>query len=67
MTARPTLRRIPLSDGWLKAGEVTVTMSTGQWDALLANAYEAGFILLELDDDERPVAAYQKAGGGAPS
>lgn len=61
MTARPALRAIPLSEGWLKAGEVTVTMSVGQWDLMLANAYEAGFILLELDDDERPVRAYQKA------
>jgi hypothetical protein len=58
---RPPLRPIPLANGWLVAGNVTVTMSVGQWDALLAASYEAGFILLELDDDERPVAAYQKA------
>jgi hypothetical protein len=61
VTSRPILRAIPLADGWLKAGEVTITMSVGQWDPTLANAYEAGFILLELDDDERPVRAYQKA------
>jgi hypothetical protein len=59
---RPELRAIPLEDGWLKSGEVTVTMSVGQWDSLLAASYEAGFVLLELDDDERPVRAYQKAG-----
>ena len=58
---RPELRQISLSDGWLKAGEVTVTMSVDQWDAVLANSYDAGFILLELDENENPVAAYQKA------
>lgn len=58
---RPDLREIPLADGVLKAGEVTVTMSIGQWDVFLANSYEAGFILLELDENEEPVAAYQKA------
>ena len=34
-------------------------MSTGQWDALLAEAYRRGHTLLELDDNERPVAAYR--------
>jgi hypothetical protein len=64
VSTRPALRPIPLADGWLKAGEVTVTMSTGQWDAVLQASYDAGFVLLELDEDERPVAAYQRAGGG---
>jgi len=61
LVTRPALRAIPLSEGWLKTGEVTVTMSAGQWDAFLAASYEAGCVLLELDDDERPVRAYQKA------
>jgi hypothetical protein len=39
---------------------VTVTMSIGQWDRFLAMAYEGGYTLLELDDNERPVAAYRK-------
>jgi hypothetical protein len=64
---RPDLRQIPLADGWLKAGEVTVTMSVGQWDSILAASYDAGFVLLELDDDERPVRAYQKVGQGEAS
>ncbi len=59
---RPELRAIPLADGWLKSGEITVTMSVGQWDALLAASYEAGFVLLELDENENPVRAFQKAG-----
>lgn len=64
---RPALRGIPLAEGWLKPGEVTVTMSRGEWDSLLAGAYEAGFILVELDHAERPVAAYQKAGEAVAS
>lgn len=67
MTARPPLRAIPLAEGWLKAGEVTITMSTGQWDATLAASYEAGFVLLELDEEERPVAAYQRASASGVS
>lgn len=56
---RPKLREIP--QPWLVEGEVTVTMSIDQWDPLLAAAYDEGFILLELDDDENPVNGYQKA------
>ena len=42
-----------------------ITMSPGQWDALLSTAYDRGWTLLELDDDERPVAAYSKDGDTA--
>ena len=59
---RPELHEVPLGEAWpLKAGEVTVTMSEGQWDWLLQAAYDGGFVLLELDVDERPVRAYQMA------
>lgn len=62
VVTRPTLRALPLVAAWpLRAGEVTITLSAGQWDAVLHASYDAGFILLELDDDERPVRAYQKA------
>jgi hypothetical protein len=37
-----------------------VTMSVGQWDMLLQGAYGRGWTLLELDDDEMPVAAYRR-------
>jgi hypothetical protein len=40
-------------------------MSTGQWDTLLRAAYDQGWVLLELDDDERPVAAYQRPDPGS--
>ena len=43
----------------LKPGQVTLTMSVGQWDALLQANYEMGGVLLELDWDENPVSAYQ--------
>jgi hypothetical protein len=62
---RPTLRQIPLSEAVpLKSGEVTVTLSVGQWDAALETYYDQGCVLLELDDDEIPVRAYQR---GRPS
>ena len=59
------LRPYPLADAQkaLAGGGqqgLMITMSSGQWDALLAAAYEQGWILLELDDDERPVRAYRK-------
>lgn len=58
---RPYLRQIPLEHALpIKRRQCYVTMSAGQWDTLLRAAYEVGFILLELDDEERPVAAYQK-------
>ncbi len=37
-----------------------ITMGIGQWDGLLSAAYAAGFILLELDENEMPVRAYWK-------
>ncbi len=61
---RPELRRIDLNDTMtaLLSGRpiLVVTMSKGQWDALLSVAYQQGHTLLELDADERPVAAYRK-------
>jgi hypothetical protein len=56
---RPILDSIPLSDA-IRPGRVTVTMSTGQWDELLNQGYLIGWTLLELDDNERPIAAYRK-------
>ena len=61
---RPPLQAIPLADV-LPLGSrpvVVVTMSAGQWDNVLANSYDLGFVLLEVDAEERPVAAYQKGG-----
>lgn len=58
---RPILNKIPLSEVVLFApGTVTITMSVGQWDALLAAAYNQGAFLLELDEQEKPVAVYRR-------
>ena len=56
------LRPFPLTDVLPlgRPGQLVMTMHTSQWDAMLAAAYQAGFILLELDDDEKPIAAYRK-------
>jgi len=65
---RPPLRAIPLAD-LLPLGSrrvCIITMSVGQWDAVLSSSYEVGFVLLELDDDERPVGAYQRADAEFP-
>ena len=65
---RPKLNKIELTtnypglmDTLLKPGNMIVTMSVDQWDILLQTAYDEGAILLELDDDEKPVAAYQRS------
>jgi len=61
---RPDLREIPLPTAWPpRPGELTVTLSPGQWDGLLAATYAAGAVLVELDDHERPVRAFQSLRG----
>ena len=60
---RPKLHRIPLASLRLDPGTVTITMSVGQWDGLLATLYENGATLLELDAMEQPVAAYRRPCG----
>jgi hypothetical protein len=59
VTIRSKLRRVRLADVLpMRPGLAYCTMSTGQWDGLLRAAYDAGWVLLELDEDETPVAAY---------
>lgn len=41
-------------------GHAVITMSEGQWDTLLAIAYDTGWILLELDANEQPLRSYRK-------
>lgn len=59
---RPVLNEIQLEGGILKPGLI-VTMSIGQWDGYLAAAYGGGAVLLELDDNETPIRAYQQKTG----
>jgi hypothetical protein len=65
-TRRPThrdLRALPLTDVLPigRAGQRVMTMCEGQWNGILSAAYEQGWVLLELDEDEQPVRAYRKA------
>jgi len=58
--SRPKLAEVPLSTVWPpRPGQLTVTMSQGQWDAALEDAYESGFTLIEVDARERPRRAYR--------
>jgi hypothetical protein len=61
---RPHLREVSLRDVLPpRPGRCYATVSVGQpLNALLRTAYALGFVLLELDDCERPVRAYRKAG-----
>jgi hypothetical protein len=56
---RPVLNEIQVEGGILKPGLI-VTMSIGQWDKLLAAAYDNGATLLELDENETPIRAYRR-------
>jgi hypothetical protein len=65
MKPRRDLRPYPLADALAAVagrtpGTLIITMSEGQWDALLAASYAQGWILLELDENETPVRAYRK-------
>ena len=40
-------------------GARIITMSPGQWDAMLDEAYSRGWTLLEIED-ELPVRAYRR-------
>jgi hypothetical protein len=60
---RPILNRVSLKDtleGIGKHKTAIITMSVGQWDGLLKSSYDRNMILLELNDDEMPVAAYRR-------
>ena len=60
---RPTLTPVPLANVLPPhPGTVIMTMSIGPWDTVLQVGYDLGFVLLELDDDERPGAASRKKG-----
>lgn len=60
-TNRPPLREVCLASVWPpRRGRAYVTLSEGQaWDAVLDACYAIGWVLLELNDDEHPVRAYQ--------
>jgi len=56
---RPELRTIPLQAAIPRPGTMMITCAPGQWDTMLAQAYDRGWILLEIAG-EKPRRAYQK-------
>ncbi len=61
MSKRPYLVPVSLAVVLpMVAPNVYVTMSPGQWDNLLRAAYDSQAVLLELDDDEKPVRAFRR-------
>lgn len=61
-TARPNLRQVPIEEVLPPRGkQVVLTISVGQeMSAVHRVGYDAGWYVLELDDDERPVRAYHR-------
>jgi hypothetical protein len=58
---RPRLWPIPLASVLPPhPGQCFITMSECQWDELLAEAYGAGWILLEVDSNENVRRAYRR-------
>jgi len=59
-----TLREVPLTTALqslhTRPPTCFITMARGQWDAMLSAAYDAGWVLIEVDDNEQPQAAYQR-------
>ncbi len=59
-TDTPRLAEVPLAEVWPpRPGLAYMTMSPGQWDVTLEMAYSAGWVLVEVGEDERPVRAYR--------
>lgn len=56
---RPVLNVVPLN-ATMGQSSVNITMSEGQRDSLLQDAYDAGFNLIELNEYEIPFRAYRK-------
>ena len=59
---RPKLNEVPLPEFFPERCKVYVTMSPGQWDGLLKEAYRRGHTLLEIEEvngEEKAVRAYR--------
>ena len=58
---RPTLNKIPLTEVFpLRPGCAFITIDIGAWDTLIEVAYNNGFFLIEMDENENPVRAFHK-------
>jgi hypothetical protein len=58
---RPKLNEIPLSSAVpIRQGTISMTIDVGAWDKWIENAYNMGSVLIEMDQHERPIRAFQK-------
>lgn len=57
-TKRPHLQTLPMAEVKIGPGSRLITLSPGQWDPMLDEAYSRGWILLEIVD-EIPTRAYR--------
>ena len=57
---RPNLNKIELKKVLQFKKGIIITMLTGQWDKILEKIYEENGILLEVNEEEIPIEAYQK-------
>ena len=59
---RPNIKNTEIDfKEFFSAGASMITMSPGQWDNCLQTAYDRGWVLLEVDEEETIVGAYHKA------
>ena len=55
------LNRVALADVLPpRRGLCYATKLVNQWDGVLQALYDFGFVILELDDEERPLRAYRR-------
>jgi hypothetical protein len=60
---RPNLESVPLPNPFPVPGECYITCSPGQWDRVLQEAYNRGWMLLEIeeiDGQEKAVRAFRR-------
>jgi hypothetical protein len=60
---RPELNEVAIGTTIFDTGKpsINITMNQGQWDGFLQAAYDAGYNLIELDENENPVRIYKKS------
>jgi hypothetical protein len=59
---RPKLNEIPIPADPFKPGTLSITVSPGQWNALIKAFYDRGHLLLEIEvvnGEERITRAYR--------
>jgi hypothetical protein len=59
-TKRPSLAEVPLTTVWPpRKGVCYAPMSVGQWDRLLKTAYDLGYVLVEVHENQNVVRAFR--------